>query len=181
MESKDPIEHIANRIEARWKLEGGWVWKREADLPTPAQEYIRSQEIRTSETTYSFNETNKFIREKAKKQYRRIDMIGVNLFQHFTDIIAIEIKISVADFKREFSDPDKAAHIARFANYFYFAVPSGLLDNSTKGLLTKTGYGLIEVTKQHAHIKIEADYREVAAQQKFSVTLRVLKKIYGFS
>ena len=57
--------------------------------------------------------------------------------------MAFEIKVSVQDFKKELSEPDKRDPFVRFANEFYFATPKGLLDKHRDVIPVECG--LVEI------------------------------------
>jgi hypothetical protein len=76
----------------------------------------------------------------------------------YLKIHAIEIKVTIADFKSEMKQPNKRMPAIAFSNYFSFATPRGLIDPSE---LPK-GAGLIEFRgskgkfikqPQHTHVE----------------------------
>ena len=76
----------------------------------------------------------------------------------YLSIHAIEIKVTIADFKSEMKQPSKRMPAIAFSNYFSFATPRGLIDPAE---LPK-GAGLIEFRgskgkfvkePQHTHVE----------------------------
>ena len=64
----------------------------------------------------------------------------------------IEIKVSVADWKRELANPAKASSIQAYCHHWYAACPRGLIDLAT----VPETWGLIEVNGTTAEISIAA-------------------------
>jgi hypothetical protein len=91
---------------------------------------------------------------------RAIDIFAINLWpSKKMTRIAYEIKISVSDFKRELSNPDKRNPFVRFANEFYFITPVGLLDRYRDAIPPECG--LMECDDQGKIKKIlDSDYFE---------------------
>jgi hypothetical protein len=60
----------------------------------------------------------------------------------------IEIKVSVADWKKELAHPEKANEIQQYCHHWYVAAPRGLIDQA----LVPDLWGLVEVTGNTAEI-----------------------------
>lgn len=72
---------------------------------------------------------------------------------------AYEIKVSASDFSRELSDPTKRRAAVRFANEFYFATPTGLIDKKRIPIEC----GLIEISEQgYANVVVGAPWHDNA-------------------
>lgn len=61
-------------------------------------------------------------------------------------LVAIEIKVSVADFLREMKQPEKTKAWRERVSRFYFCTPNRMLESKHKGLM-HGGDGLLEVGK----------------------------------
>jgi len=72
---------------------------------------------------------------------------------------AYEIKVSVADFKKEIRTPTKRWSGMMFSNRFYFATSAGLIDPDK----IPADCGLIEVKDGRVNVVIKAPHRETAA------------------
>jgi hypothetical protein len=107
---------------------------------------------------------------------RRIDLFAINCWpsKRLTRI-AHEIKISVGDFKKEISQPNKREPFVRFANKFYFVTPSGLLAKYYDQI--PVGCGLMEIINDKPKVIIESDYNECQPTWEFVIAIaRRLKK-----
>lgn len=89
---------------------------------------------------------------------QRFDAWAINLYpskKH--ERIAYEIKVSRADFLHEIKNPEKRQQALSLSNYFYFAVPKGLV--SVEEIPEECG--LIEVNEDlTSRIKKKAPYRD---------------------
>jgi len=75
--------------------------------------------------------------------------------------IAIEIKTSLSDFKRELRNPMKRDSALRISNLFYFATPKAML--TEKDLPDECGLIEVDSLTGKADVTIEAPYRECGA------------------
>jgi len=101
---------------------------------------------------------------------RRIDLFAINCWPSKRLVrIAHEIKISVSDFKKEISQPNKRAPFVRFANEFYFVTPAGLLAKYYDQI--PVGCGLMEIIDDKPKIIIESDYNESQPTWEFVIAI----------
>jgi len=107
---------------------------------------------------------------------QRIDLFAINCWPSKKLIrIAHEIKISVSDFKKEISQPNKRAPFVRFANEFYFVTPPGLLEKYYNDI--PVGCGLIEIVDGEPKTIIESDFNESQPTWEFmAAVIRRLAK-----
>lgn len=74
---------------------------------------------------------------------RHLDAVAMELWpSRGLSLHGIEIKVSMADFKKERADPTKAEEIARFCDYFWIAAPKGLISIGE----LPAAWGLIEIS-----------------------------------
>lgn len=90
----------------------------------------------------------------------RIDAWAMHLEQDLTH--AFEIKVDVADFKRELADPEKRRPAMLLANQFYFVAPKGLISADD----IPEECGLLEVEQVRKRNSTFADYRIVTPAAK---------------
>ena len=125
-------------------------------LNTTGREWAFFSELRagTGYSTYDY-------KKKEKKPFnpeQRFDAWAINLFpskKH--ERISYEIKVSRSDFLHEIKNPKKREQALSLSNYFYFAVPKGLVSVNE----IPEECGLIEVGENlNTRIKKKAPYRE---------------------
>ena len=85
---------------------------------------------------------------------RHLDAVAMDLWpSRGLALTGIEIKVALADFRKEIADPSKAEEVARFCDYFYIAAPKGLIPTDELPL----AWGLLQVGEDgRARIKVKA-------------------------
>lgn len=83
---------------------------------------------------------------------RHIDALAMGLWpSRGMELVAIEVKVSRADFRRELKQPEKAEELAQYCDRFYIAAPEGMIELSQLppnwGLLERRDSGAIMETK----------------------------------
>lgn len=83
---------------------------------------------------------------------RHIDALAMGLWpSRGMEIVAIEVKVSRSDFRRELKQPEKAEELAQFCDRFYIASPEGMIGLNELppnwGLLERRESGAIMETK----------------------------------
>lgn len=80
-------------------------------------------------------------------QRRTVDFYAVNCYPSRYNTVAVEVKVSRADFMRELERPEKRAGFEAMANEFWFCTPAGLVKDDEVpegcGLLVTRGNGLV--------------------------------------
>lgn len=94
----------------------------------------------------------------AGRDGRKIDLLVISMWRsrgHERD--AIEVKVSMSDFRRELKQPEKADWWWKHVHRFFVAVPDSIADKAKAEL--PTGWGLLSVRadgdRRVAHIKVK--------------------------
>lgn len=123
---------------------------------TTGREWAFFEELRagTGYGTYDYEKKEK----EPNSPEQRFDAFAINLFpskKH--ERIVYEVKVSRADFLNEIKNPEKRQQALSLSNYFYFAVPKGLVSVDE----IPEECGLIEVDEDlKSRIKKKAPYRD---------------------
>ncbi len=116
----------------------GWVFERLVRVfPQPA--FILLPQVR--------NQTG------FDRQVRTIDALAVSVFpSRGLYFVGIEIKITLADWRRELAHPEKADSIQKYCRHWYVAAPDGVVPEAE----VPETWGLIEVNGRSAKIARKA-------------------------
>lgn len=100
---------------------------------------------------------------------RRADAVVMNVWPSKKyQVHCFEVKVSRADFMHEMKDPAKAEAVGQFCDFFWLAVPVGLVQVEE----VPVTWGLIELTKGGLRVKKQAPLREaVEFSRSFAASL----------
>lgn len=100
---------------------------------------------------------------------RRADAVAMNLWPSKKyQTHCFEVKVSRADFMHEMKDPAKAEAVGQFCDFFWLAVPVGLVRVDE----VPASWGLVELTKGGLRTKKQAPMREaVEFSRSFAASL----------